>query len=156
MKLEDLKPHEGAKKARKRIGRGPGSGHGKTATMGNKGQRARAGSGKGPGFEGGQMPLARRIPKRGFKNPFRKEYAIIKIGDLEIFKGKTEVGVEDFMEIGLVDKVLDGVKLLSNGEIDFALKIKVNRASEKAIEKIKAIGGEVEVLEKGGEEEVLQ
>jgi large subunit ribosomal protein L15 len=156
MKLEDLKPHEGAKKSRKRIGRGPGSGHGKTATMGNKGQRARAGSGKGPGFEGGQMPLARRIPKRGFKNPFRKEYAIVKIGDLEIFKGKSEVGIKDFLESGLIDKVMDGVKLLSNGELSFALKIKVNKASDKAIEKIRALGGEVEMLEKVGEAEVLK
>jgi large subunit ribosomal protein L15 len=156
MKLEDLKPHEGAKKSRKRIGRGPGSGHGKTATMGNKGQRARAGHGKGAGFEGGQMPLARRIPKRGFKNPFRKEYAIIKIGDLEIFKGKSEVGITDFLESGLIGKVMDGVKLLSNGELSFPLKIRVNKASEKAIEKIKAIGGEVEMFEKGGETEVLQ
>jgi large subunit ribosomal protein L15 len=156
MKLEDLKPHEGAKKSRKRIGRGPGSGHGKTATMGNKGQRARAGHGKGPGFEGGQMPLTRRIPKRGFKNPFRKEYAIVKIGDLEIFKGKAEVGIEDFLESGLIDKVMDGVKLLSNGELSFALKIRVNKASEKAIEKIMATGGEVVMLEKVGEAEVLQ
>jgi large subunit ribosomal protein L15 len=146
MKIQDLKPHEGAKKAKKRIGRGPGSGHGKTATKGHKGQRARAGSGKGPGFEGGQMPLARRIPKRGFKNPFRKEYSIVKISDLEMFKGKSEAGVEDFMETGIINKVLDGVKLLSDGDIDFAIKVKVHKASHKAIEKIKAQGGEVEVL----------
>lgn len=146
MKLEDLRPHEGSRKARKRIGRGPGSGHGKTATKGHKGQRARAGSGKGPGFEGGQMPLARRIPKRGFKNPFRKEYAIVKISDLESFKGKEQAGIEDFIETGLIAKVKDGVKLLSNGDIDFAIKVVVNKASQKAIDKIKAHGGEVEVL----------
>jgi large subunit ribosomal protein L15 len=147
MKLEDLKPHDGAKKARKRIGRGPGSGHGKTATKGHKGQKARAGAGKGAGFEGGQMPLTRRIPKRGFKNPFRKEYAIVKIGDLDIFKDKKEAGVEDFLQSGLIGKIKDGVKLLSNGDIDFAIKVKVHKASSKAIDKIKAQGGEVEVLQ---------
>jgi large subunit ribosomal protein L15 len=156
MKLEDLKPHEGARKARKRIGRGPGSGHGKTATMGNKGQRARAGHNKGAGFEGGQMPLARRIPKRGFKNPFRKEYAIVKIGDLDVFKGKADVSVEDLLESGIVGKVLDGVKLLADGEIGFAVKVKVHRASGKAIEKIKAQGGEVEILSHNGQAEVGQ
>lgn len=146
MKLDDLKPHEGSRKDRKRIGRGPGSGHGRTATKGTKGQRARAGSGKGAGFEGGQMPLTRRIPKRGFKNPFRKEYAIIKIGDLDIFKGKGEAGIEDFLQSGVVGKLKDGVKLLSDGEIDFPIKVKVHKASAKAIEKIKAQGGDVEVL----------
>ena len=146
MKLEDLKPHEGARKAKKRIGRGPGSGHGKTATMGNKGQRARAGAPKGKSFEGGQMPLSRRIPKRGFKNPFRKEYAIVKIGDLHVFKGKGEAGLKDFIETGLIGKVKDGVKLLSDGDIDFPIKVKVHKASAKAIEKIKAAGGDVEVL----------
>jgi len=146
MKLEDLKPHEGSRKNRKRIGRGPGSGHGRTATKGTKGQRARAGSGKGAGFEGGQMPLTRRIPKRGFKNPFRKEYAIVKIGDLDIFKGNAEAGIEDFLKSGVVGKLKDGVKLLSDGEIDFPIKVKVHKASAKAIEKIKAQGGDVEVL----------
>jgi len=147
MKLEDLTGHAGSKKARKRIGRGPGSGHGKTATMGNKGQKARAGASKGKGFEGGQMPLTRRIPKRGFKNPFRKEYAIIKVGDLQAFQGRAEVGLEDFMESGLVDRVKDGVKLLGNGDIDFALKVKVHKASQQAIDKIRAQGGEVEVAQ---------
>lgn len=147
MKLEDLRPHEGAKKAKKRVGRGPGSGHGKTATMGNKGQKARAGAPKGAGFEGGQMPLARRIPKRGFKNPFRKEYAVVKIADLGTFKGKSEAGIEDFLQSGIIGKLKDGVKLLSDGDIDFAIKVKVHKASQKAIEKIKAQGGEVEVLQ---------
>jgi large subunit ribosomal protein L15 len=147
MRLEDLKPHEGSKKAKKRIGRGPGSGHGRTATMGNKGQRARAGAPKGKGFEGGQMPLTRRIPKRGFKNPFRKEYAIVKIGDLQIFKGRSEADLKDFIESGLIGKIRDGVKLLSDGDIDFPLKVKVHKASQKAIDKIKALGGEVEVAQ---------
>ena len=146
MKLEDLKPHEGAKKERKRIGRGPGSGHGGTATKGHKGQRARSGSGKGAGFEGGQMPLARRIPKRGFKNHFRKEYAIVKVGDLDRLKGKEEAGIQEYLESGIIGKLKDGVKLLSNGDIDFAIKVKVHKASNKAIEKIKAQGGDVEVL----------
>jgi len=147
MRLEDLKPHEGSKKAKKRIGRGPGSGHGRTATMGNKGQRARAGAPKGKGFEGGQMPLTRRIPKRGFKNPFRKEYAIVKIGDLQIFKGRSEADLKDFIESGLIGKIRDGVKLLSDGDIDFPLKVKVHKASQKAIDKIKALGGGVEVAQ---------
>lgn len=147
MKLEDLKPHEGSKKNRKRIGRGPGSGHGGTATKGHKGQRARAGSGKGPGFEGGQMPIARRIPKRGFKNPFRKEYSIVKVGDLDRLKGISEAGIQEFLENGIVGKLKDGVKLLSDGDISFAIKVKVHKASQKAIEKIKAQGGDVEVLQ---------
>jgi large subunit ribosomal protein L15 len=146
MRLEDLQPHEGAKKNRKRIGRGPGSGHGRTAGKGTKGQRARSGSGKGHFFEGGQMPLTRRIPKRGFKNPFRKEYALIKVSDLEFFRESGAASIEEFMESGLVTKLKDGVKLLSNGEIGFAIKVQVHKASKKAIEKIQAAGGEVEVL----------
>jgi large subunit ribosomal protein L15 len=146
MRLEDLQPHEGAKKDRKRIGRGPGSGHGRTAGKGTKGQRARAGSGKGHFFEGGQLPLTRRIPKRGFKNPFRKEYALVKVSDLETFKGTGTASIEEFLESGLITKLKDGVKLLSNGEIDFAIKVQVHKASKKAIEKIQAAGGEVEVL----------
>jgi len=146
MKLEDLKAHAGSRKDRKRIGRGPGSGRGRTAGKGTKGQRARAGHGKGAGFEGGQMPLTRRIPKRGFKNPFRKEYAIVKVGDLALFKDRGEAGIEDFLESGIVDKLKDGVKLLSNGDIDFPIKVRVHKASGKAVEKIKALGGDVEVL----------
>ena len=92
------------------------------------------------------MPLTRRIPKRGFKNPFRKEYAIVRISDLETFKGKGEAGIQEFMESGIVTKLKDGIKLLSNGDIDFAIKVKVHKASQKAMDKIKAKGGEVEVL----------
>jgi large subunit ribosomal protein L15 len=128
MKLSDLKPIAGAIKARKRVGRGTGSGHGTTAGYGNKGQRSTSGGTKAKGFEGGQMPLTRRIPKRGFKNPFRK------------------VGIEDILQAGCIKKMKDGVKLLSDGEIDFPIKISVHRASQKAIEKIQAQGGEVEVL----------
>jgi len=129
MKLSDLQPVEGSRKKRKRVGRGTGSGHGTTAGYGNKGQRARSGGNKAKGFEGGQMPLTRRIPKKGFKNPFRREYALVTVGDLEMFK-----------------KLKDGVKLLSGGEIGFPLKVTVHKASAKAIDKIKAQGGEVEVL----------
>lgn len=146
MKLSDLKPVAGAQKARKRVGRGTGSGHGTTAGYGNKGQRSTSGGTKAKGFEGGQMPLTRRIPKRGFKNPFRKEYSLINIGDLTVFKGKEKVNIEDIIQAGCVKKMKDGVKLLSAGEIDFPIKIAVHRASQKAIEKIQAQGGEVEVL----------
>jgi large subunit ribosomal protein L15 len=146
MKLSDLKPIAGAMKARKRVGRGTGSGHGTTAGYGNKGQRSTSGGTKAKGFEGGQMPLTRRIPKRGFKNPFRKEYSLINVGDLTVFKGKEKVNIEDILQAGCIKKMKDGVKLLSDGEIDFPIKISVHRASQKAIEKIQAQGGEVEVL----------
>jgi large subunit ribosomal protein L15 len=146
MKLSDLKPIPGAIKARKRVGRGTGSGHGTTAGYGNKGQRSTSGGTKAKGFEGGQMPLTRRIPKRGFKNPFRKEYSHINVGDLSVFKGKEKIGIEDILQAGCVKKLRDGVKLLSDGEIDFPIKVAVHKASRKAIEKIRALGGEVEVL----------
>ncbi len=146
MKLSDLKPCEGSRKTRKRVGRGTGSGLGTTAGYGNKGQRATSGGTKGKSFEGGQMPLTRRIPKRGFKNPFRVEYAIIKIEDLERFKGKEEIGIQDFLEAGFIKKLMNGIKLLSDGEIDFPIKVTVHKASRKAIEKIKAKGGDVEVM----------
>ena len=146
MKLSDLKPVPGAIKTRKRVGRGTGSGLGTTAGYGNKGQRSTSGGTKSKSFEGGQMPLTRRIPKRGFKNPFRKEYGLINVGDLSVFKGKEKVTIEDIIQSGCVSKMRDGIKLLAGGEIDFAVKISVHRASRKAIEKIKALGGEVEVL----------
>jgi large subunit ribosomal protein L15 len=146
MKLSDLKPIPGSKKSRKRVGRGTGSGLGTTAGYGNKGQRSTSGGTKGKSFEGGQLPLTRRIPKRGFKNPFRKEYAIINIADLEVFKGMEKVGVEDILKAGLFKKLRDGVKLLALGDIDFPIKISVHKASQKAIEKIEAKGGAVEVI----------
>jgi large subunit ribosomal protein L15 len=146
MKLSDLKPIPGSIKKRKRVGRGTGSGHGTTAGYGNKGQRSTSGGTKAKGFEGGQMPLTRRIPKRGFKNPFRKEYAIISIDDLNVFKGKEKVSVEDILQAGFVKTMKDGIKLLSGGEIDFPIKVAVHKASRKAIEKIKSLGGDVEVL----------
>jgi large subunit ribosomal protein L15 len=146
MKLSDLKPSEGSRKSRKRVGRGTGSGLGTTAGYGNKGQRSTSGGTKGKSFEGGQLPLTRRIPKRGFKNPFRVEYAVVKIEDLARFKGKDQIGIQDFMEAGFLKKIRNGVKLLSDGEIDFAIKVTVHKASKKAIEKITAQGGTVEVL----------
>jgi large subunit ribosomal protein L15 len=146
MRLSDLKPCEGATKKRKRVGRGTGSGLGTTAGYGNKGQRSTSGGTKGPGFEGGQMPLTRRIPKRGFKNPFRKEFTLIDVGDLEVFRGKDQVGIQDLLEAGFVKKMKDGIKLLSGGQIDFSLKVTVHKASKKAVDKIKASGGDVEVL----------
>jgi large subunit ribosomal protein L15 len=146
MKLSDLKPSEGAKKSRKRVGRGTGSGLGTTAGYGNKGQRSTSGGTKGKSFEGGQMPLTRRIPKRGFKSPFRVEFTVVKISDLERFRGKEQVGIQDIIEAGFVKKIRNGVKLLSDGEIDFPIKITVHKASKKAIEKIEAQGGAVEVL----------
>jgi len=146
MKLSDLKPSEGSRKKRKRVGRGTGSGLGTTAGYGNKGQRSTSGGTKGKSFEGGQMPLTRRIPKRGFKNPFRVEYALVKVGDLEAFKGKEQVGIQDFIESGFVKTMKDGIKLLSDGDIDFPIKVSVHKASKKAIDKIKAKGGDVEVL----------
>jgi large subunit ribosomal protein L15 len=146
MRLEDLKPHDGSRKKRKRIGRGPGSGHGRTATKGTKGQIARSGGSKGTRFEGGQMPLTRRVPKRGFKNPFRKEYAIVKVSDLVQFKDAGKAGIEDFTKSGLVTKLKDGIKLLADGELDFAINVTVHKASKQAVEKIRAHGGDVEVI----------
>jgi large subunit ribosomal protein L15 len=146
MKLSDLKPSEGSRKKRKRVGRGTGSGHGTTAGYGSKGQRARSGGTKAKSFEGGQMPLTRRIPKRGFVNPFRREYAIVKISDLALFKGRETISIQDFLEAGLAKKLFDGIKLLSDGDIDFPIKVTVHKASKRAIEKIQAQGGDVEVM----------
>lgn len=146
MKLSDLKPSMGSTKSRKRVGRGTGSGLGTTAGYGNKGQRSTSGGTKGKSFEGGQLPLTRRIPKRGFKNPFRVEYTVIKVEDLQKFRGKEQIGIQDIMEAGFIKKIRNGVKLLSDGEIDFPIKVTVHKASKKAIEKITAQGGSVEVL----------
>lgn len=146
MKLQDLRPHEGSRKKTKRIGRGPGSGHGRTACKGSKGQRARSGGTKGKAFEGGQMPLTRRVPKRGFKNPFRKEYTVVNLSDLEPFRAAGAAGIEDFLRQGIVRKLKDGIKLLATGDIDFAIKVTVHKASGKAVEKVAAQGGSVEVI----------
>ena len=146
MKLHELSPAE-PKKARKRIGRGPASGQGKTAGKGHKGQLARAGRGMRAGFEGGQMPLQRRIPKRGFVNIFRTEMAIVNLSSLEErFDAGETVTVEALVEKGLVKKVLDGVKVLGYGEITKALTVQANAFSETAKQKIEAAGGKAEVI----------
>ena len=147
MKLHELSPAPGSTSERKRIGRGPASGQGKTAGKGHKGQKARAGRGMRAGFEGGQMPLQRRIPKRGFVNIFAKEIAIVNLSALEEkFADGAVVDVEALIAAGLVKKELDGVKVLGNGEITKKLTVKVNAFSESAKAKIEAAGGKAEVI----------
>ncbi len=146
MKIEELKPAQGSKKRKKRIGRGPGSGHGKTSTHGHKGQKARSGRGKGPGFEGGQMPLQRRLPKRGFSNkPFKKEYAIINLKDIERL-GLDIVTPEILREKGIIKNIKDGLKVLGEGELTRKITIKAHAFSKSAIEKLKSTGSMIEVL----------
>ncbi len=146
MRLDDLKPAPGSRKRRKRVGRGEGSGHGKTSCRGSKGQKARSGGQVPPSFEGGQMPLQRRLPKRGFKSPFKKHYAIVHVGDLERFEAGSILDPEALLKSGLLKKLGDGVKLLSDGELNRALTVKVHKLSAKAREKIEAAGGKVEVI----------
>lgn len=147
MKLHELSPAEGSKKAVKRIGRGAGSGQGKTAGKGHKGAKARSGYSRNPGFEGGQMPLQRRVPKRGFNNIFRTEYAVVNLASLEErFEVGATVDAESLKACGLIKKELDGIKVLANGELTKALNVKVNAVSEAAKSKIEAAGGTVEVL----------
>lgn len=146
MKLSDLRPAKGARSAKKRVGRGQGSGLGQTSGRGHKGLRARSGGGTPPGYEGGQMPLQRRLPKRGFTNIFRKEYAIVHVKDLNRFEAGSVVDLASLRSAGLVKKVMDGVKLLADGEIDRPLTVKVDRASRAALEKVTAAGGTLEVL----------
>lgn len=146
MRLHELRPAEGAKKSPKRIGRGAGSGWGKTAGKGQKGQNSRSGGGVRPGFEGGQMPLYRRLPKRGFTNIFAKEYTCINVDRLNIFEDGTEVTPELLREIGMAKKVNDGIKILGNGNIEKKLTVKANKISKAAAEKIEAAGGKVEVI----------
>lgn len=144
MEISDLYPAEGAKKKRKRIGRGQGSGHGTTAGKGHKGQRARSGGGPRPGFEGGQMPLVRRIPKRGFYNPFKVTYEVVNVASLNGFEPGSQVGIEELRKKGLVKR--GPVKLLAKGELDRPIKVRVHRASEAAIQKVVAQGGAVEII----------
>ncbi len=146
MKLSDLRPAEGAKTAKKRVGRGKGSGLGKTSGKGHKGLKARSGGGVKPGYEGGQMPMQRRLPKRGFNNIFRKEYATIQVKDLNMFEAGTVVDVELIYASGLVKDLKNGIKLLANGEITRPLTVKVDKASKAASEKVTAAGGTLEVL----------
>lgn len=146
MKLEDLKSPPGANKRIKRVGRGIGSGHGKTSTRGHKGQKARSGGGTRLGFEGGQMPLQRRLPKRGFTNIFKKEYAIVNVKDLNIFADGTEITPELLYNSGLVKKVKAGVKILGDGDLEKKLVVKAHKISKQAEEKVTAKGGKVEVI----------
>ena len=146
MKLNELSPAKGSRKAPKRLGRGVGSGSGKTAGRGTKGYNSRSGGGVRPGYEGGQMPLQRRLPKRGFTNIFKKNIAVINIRDLAKFDQGSVVDVATLVQAGLVKGRRDGVKLLGQGEIKYALDVKVNQISKSAREKIEAAGGKVEVL----------
>lgn len=147
MKLHTLYQPEGAVKERKRVGRGVATGNGKTAGKGHKGQNARSGGGVRPGFEGGQLPLFRRLPKRGFSNaPFKIEYATINVSDLEKFEDGAVVTPELLKEMGIVKQQLDGIKVLGNGELTKKITVKANRFSKTAIEKIEKIGGKAEVI----------
>ncbi|MFY9942771.1 MAG: 50S ribosomal protein L15 [Desulfobacterales bacterium] len=145
MKLSELSPAEGSRKARKRLGRGVGSGTGKTAGRGTKGQNSRSGGGVRPGFEGGQMPIHRRLPKSGFTNIFKKNFAVINVRDLAKFESGSVVDEVAVYKSGLVKGKSDGIKLLGVGEIDFPLTIKLSKVSQSATDKITAAGGKVEV-----------
>ncbi|MEE4314319.1 MAG: 50S ribosomal protein L15 [Desulfofustis sp.] len=142
MTLANLSPQEGSRKPKKRVGRGPGSGHGKTSGRGHKGAKARSGYKSKPGFEGGQMPLQRRLPKRGFNNIFRKQYEIIGLGQLDAFEAGQEISTETLVAAGMV-KAGNGVKILANGEISKALTVKVEKVSGTARELIEKAGGTV-------------
>ena len=146
MKLHDLKPAVGATTAPKRLGRGTGSGLCKTSGKGHKGAKARSGGGKRPGFEGGQMPLTMRLPKRGFTNIFRKEYVAVNIDRLEMFEDGAVVTPVTLIEYGIIKNVQDGVKILGNGEITKKLTVQANKFSESAKQKIEAAGGKAEVI----------
>ena len=149
MSLDKLKPHKGAVRARKRVGRGPGSGLGKTSGRGEKGQKSRSGFSRKPGFEGGQMPLHRRVPKRGFTNsPFRKEFACVNLGRLEVFEAGTIVTPELLVKQGIVKKLLDGLKVLADGQLTKALTVHAHRFSGKAQERIAALGGKAELIQR--------
>ncbi len=146
MKIHELQPAPGSRQTRKRVGRGTGSGMGKTSTRGHKGQNARSGGGVRPGFEGGQNPLYRRLPKRGFNNPFRKEFAIVNLEQLNNFAEGTEVTPELLVESGIIKKELSGIKVLGQGDLTVKLSVKANKFSKSAVEKITAAGGNAEVI----------
>ena len=146
MKLHELHPAAGATTAPKRLGRGIGSGLGKTSGKGHKGAKARSGGGKAPGFEGGQIPMSRRLPKRGFTNNFRTEYAAINVERLEIFENGATVTPVDLIEAGIIKNVCDGIKIMGNGELTKKLTVVANKFTASAKEKIEAVGGKAEVL----------
>lgn len=145
MKLSELKPAPGSKKAPKRVGRGCGSGTGKTSARGQKGQKSRSGGGVRPGFEGGQMPLSRRLPKRGFTNIFAKEYAIVNVSSLEVFEDGAVIDSAALREKRIIRKECDGLKVLGNGELTKKLTVKADKFTKSAEEKIVAAGGTIEV-----------
>ena len=145
MKLHELAPAAGSTTAAKRLGRGVGSGLGKTSGKGHKGAKARSGGGKRPGFEGGQMPLYRRVPKKGFTNIFRMEYAEVNVGQLEVFTEGTVVNAELLKAAGIIKKTMDGVKVLGNGELTKKLTVEAAKFTESAKQKIEAVGGKAEV-----------
>jgi len=146
MKLHELTPAKGSRKLKKRLGRGVGSGFGKTAGRGTKGFNSRSGGGVRPGYEGGQMPIHRRLPKRGFTNIFAKRYEIINIRDLSNFEENSIIDFDLLSKAGFVKRKKDKIKLLANGEIKYPLTIKVNKASGNAIKKIEAAGGTIEII----------
>jgi large subunit ribosomal protein L15 len=146
MKLHELKPSEGSRKERNRVGRGTGSGNGKTSGRGHKGQNSRSGGGVRPGFEGGQNPIFRRLPKRGFTNPNRKEYAIVNLEQLNRFENGTEVTPELLLETGVVSKLRDGIKVLGEGKLESKVTVKAHKFSSSAKEAIEAAGGKTEVI----------
>ena len=145
MNLSGLKPPAGQVKARKRIGRGMGSGHGKTSTRGSKGQRAGTGFGQKRGFEGGQMPLHRRLPKRGFTNIFKKQFAIVNLGRLETLEGDS-FNADRLMELGVVKKLGDGLKILGSGQLTRKITVEAHHFSKSALEKIQQAGGTAQVI----------
>ena len=146
MKLHDLKPAVGATTAPKRLGRGVGSGLGKTSGKGHKGAKARSGGGKGPGFEGGQIPLMRRLPKRGFTNKFRTELVAVNVDRLDVFEDGMTVTPVELIQYGIIKNIQDGVKILGNGELTKKLTVQANKFSASAKEKIEAAGGKAEVI----------
>ena len=146
MEIHELSPAVGSRKKRKRVGRGPGSGHGKTCCRGSNGQKSRSGGLPRPGFEGGQMPLQRRVPKRGFTNIFKNIYNIINVEDLNQFEANSILDPESLKKAGLIKKIRDGVKLLGKGNISQPIVIKLHKMSRTAKEKIEAAGGKIEFL----------
>ncbi|HEV7239940.1 MAG TPA: 50S ribosomal protein L15 [Thermoanaerobaculia bacterium] len=147
MELSNLKPKKGARHAKKRVGRGPGSGHGKTAGRGEKGQKSRSGFSRQPGFEGGQMPLHRRLPKRGFTNIFKKDYAVVNLSDLERFDNGANVDETALRQAGLVKGQNDGIKVLGNGKLSKKLTVSATKFSATAKSAIEAAGGTVQEIQ---------
>ena len=147
MELNNLKPKKGSRHAKKRVGRGPGSGHGKTAARGEKGQKSRSGFSRQPGFEGGQMPLHRRLPKRGFTNIFKRDYAVVNISDLERFDNGATIGEAELRKAGLVKGQHDGIKVLGDGKLSKKLTVSATKFSATAKKQIEAAGGSCQEIQ---------